>query len=654
MFRQSLLPLVNVPMLDYTLDFLASAGVQETFVFCCHLADQIRTHIRNSRWGRSSSSMQVRPVLSDGCRSVGDALREIDAKSLVRNDFFLLLGDAVANLNLKEVMEEHKQRIKKTKSSVMTMLFKKAPPKHRTRCAEDNVLMAVDPNTNRVHHWQKTVLDKNLRIPLELWEENPDLVLRQDLLDCQLCVCTPAVPPLFTDNFDYSTMDDFVRGILIDEEILGNTIHINVVQDSYCARVSNPYMYDAISRDIIQRWVVPQTADGMNIIRSDHVTQCRHNVYLSKDVSLARGCVLVQNVVLAGGTSVQTKTTITDSVVGKNCKIGANVKIKGCYLWDSVTVEDNCVLEGAIICDNVTIYTNTTVQHRTILSWNVKVGPDIKLPSNLRLQAQPQVDEFADTAVQDVPDVTPEYGSKSRAFPFREETDSEDEGEEQLGSEWGEPLIPKQEDGDDEEDEEEDDAILSDSDLDEDISPADSPVPDDFGMFYGEVLDTLKRAREENISTDNVILEINSLKHAYNIAISDVHHGVIKVLIDQPLRDNPDKKGPQLLTVVLKHLDSHLSLIKNYIKSAEAQLDCLHSLEDFAIDNEVVSSILVKVVHHLYNRDILDEGVILKWHQTIPDMMHEVEDHKRIRKQMEAFINWLEEAEEETDDDEDD
>ncbi|KAK7465222.1 hypothetical protein BaRGS_00037592, partial [Batillaria attramentaria] len=584
---RSLLPLVNVPMLDYTLDFLASAGVQETFVFCCHLADQIRTHIRNSRWGRSSSSMQVRPVLSDGCRSVGDALREIDAKSLVRNDFFLLLGDAVANLNLKEVMEEHKQRIKKTKSSVMTMLFKKAPPKHRTRCAEDNVLMAVDPNTNRVHHWQKTVLDKNLRIPLELWEENPDLVLRQDLLDCQLCVCTPAVPPLFTDNFDYSTMDDFVRGILIDEEILGNTIHINVVQDSYCARVSNPYMYDAISRDIIQRWVVPQTADGMNIIRSDHVTQCRHNVYLSKDVSLARGCVLVQNVVLAGGTSVQTKTTITDSVVGKNCKIGANVKIKGCYLWDSVTVEDNCVLEGAIICDNVTIYTNTTVQHRTILSWNVKVGPDIKLPSNLRLQAQPQVDEFADTAVQDVPDVTPEYGSKSRAFPFREETDSEDEGEEQLG------------------------------------------------MFYGEVLDTLKRAREENISTDNVILEINSLKHAYNIAISDVHHGVIKVLIDQPLRDNPDKKGPQLLTVVLKHLDSHLSLIKNYIKSAEAQLDCLHSLEDFAIDNEVVSSILVKVVHHLYNRDILDEGVILKWHQTIPDMMHEVEDHKRIRKQME-------------------
>jgi len=43
---QALLPIANVPMLDYTLEFLISAGVQEIFVFCSHLGDQIRTHIR--------------------------------------------------------------------------------------------------------------------------------------------------------------------------------------------------------------------------------------------------------------------------------------------------------------------------------------------------------------------------------------------------------------------------------------------------------------------------------------------------------------------------------------------------------------------------------------------------------------------------------
>ena len=43
---QVLLPLVNVPLLDYTIEFLVEAGVQEIFVFSCAHADQIRKHLR--------------------------------------------------------------------------------------------------------------------------------------------------------------------------------------------------------------------------------------------------------------------------------------------------------------------------------------------------------------------------------------------------------------------------------------------------------------------------------------------------------------------------------------------------------------------------------------------------------------------------------
>ena len=50
---------------------------------------------------------------------------------------------------------------------------------------------------------------------------------------------------------------------------------------------------------------------------------------------------------------------------------GANVTIRGCYLWDNVTIEDGCVLKNAIVCDGVTVFANTMVQERTILSWNV-------------------------------------------------------------------------------------------------------------------------------------------------------------------------------------------------------------------------------------------------------------------------------------------
>ena len=52
--------------------------------------------------------MVVKTILADGCCSVGDVLREIDSRSLIRNDFFLLGCDTIANVNLKELMKDHK------------------------------------------------------------------------------------------------------------------------------------------------------------------------------------------------------------------------------------------------------------------------------------------------------------------------------------------------------------------------------------------------------------------------------------------------------------------------------------------------------------------------------------------------------------------
>jgi translation initiation factor eIF-2B subunit epsilon len=41
-----LLPLANIPLIDYTLEFLAVAGVQEIFILLTSHADQIKRHLR--------------------------------------------------------------------------------------------------------------------------------------------------------------------------------------------------------------------------------------------------------------------------------------------------------------------------------------------------------------------------------------------------------------------------------------------------------------------------------------------------------------------------------------------------------------------------------------------------------------------------------
>jgi len=38
--------MANVAMIDYTLEFLTATGVEETFVFCCWKATEIKEHLQ--------------------------------------------------------------------------------------------------------------------------------------------------------------------------------------------------------------------------------------------------------------------------------------------------------------------------------------------------------------------------------------------------------------------------------------------------------------------------------------------------------------------------------------------------------------------------------------------------------------------------------
>ena len=92
---RTLLPLLNVSLLDYTLEFLTAAGVQEVILFCCSFADKITNHVAKSKWSKI-----VTPVVSEKCMTTGDALREIDHMGIVRNTFVLVSVHAAPLLRL--------------------------------------------------------------------------------------------------------------------------------------------------------------------------------------------------------------------------------------------------------------------------------------------------------------------------------------------------------------------------------------------------------------------------------------------------------------------------------------------------------------------------------------------------------------------------
>jgi len=623
---RTLLLLANVPLLEYTLEFLLAAGVQHAIVFCCAHAEQIKTHIQSSKWASPAAGMEVCTIVSDSCLSLGDALRDLEAKSIIRSDFVLVHGDLVANLKLASVFEEHKRRRASVKGAAMTMLYKEAPPKHATRRKEDEFVVALNSQTKRVVGYQRV---KNLKSKFVLsrhsFESCASVQIRHDLLDCHVSVCSPSVLQLMADNFDFETIDDLVKGILVNEEVQDVSMYVHTVRPTeYAARAADPVAYAAISQDLLSRWVHPFVPDHniTGLIEDAYVCR-RHNVYLHRDVTLQRGLTLDENVIIGSGSVVGENSSISRSVVGKRCRIGKMVRIVGSYLFDGIVVEDGCTVMNSILDRDVVIGSNSMLA-------GALIGANVKLPASSKVEPGKKL--TVETAlVADgitVQSYDPDNGVHQYLYT--------DAGSCKLWDTWGLPVSAA--------DDAENESTASETES-ESESEAEEVQQTEEMMLTDEMATTLERATNEDVSIDNVIVEINSIKHAYGIQIKELNGLLMKTILTLPLRSHGN--AGQYFSQFKTNAVRFLPLLKNYFRSRESQRDVLGAIEEASCSNDVILSSVPKVVHFLYDEelDILSEQVILDWWSELKDRAPPV------YASLEKFIQWLNIAEEEDSDD---
>lgn len=89
---------------------------------------------RASKWSQPGSPLKIQAMLlSSGVGSFGDAIRQVDAQSIIKSDFVLVSGDMVSNVRIDEIVRVHKERRKVNKDVIMTCLVKECGVGHRTR-----------------------------------------------------------------------------------------------------------------------------------------------------------------------------------------------------------------------------------------------------------------------------------------------------------------------------------------------------------------------------------------------------------------------------------------------------------------------------------------------------------------------------------------
>jgi translation initiation factor eIF-2B subunit epsilon len=632
---RALLPLVNAPLIDYTIELLLSAGIETIYVFCVNHADKIQAYLSGSQW-----APHVKTVVSTTAGTVGDALRRIHDENVIETDFVLCHADVVGNLPLNEILTRHRLRKEADPTVLMTTVYKLATPTHASRSLEDDTVVGLS-NDNEILFWENSPSTPSVEIDpmLILDDAKGSMRLRYDLLDTHIDVCSAEVLQLFKDNFDYQgTRNDFMTGVLGDD-ITDHRLFADIVETEYAARVKDLRTYASVSHDVVHRWAAPILVDAALLDPKSSYRLTRGFVHREKNVRTHPRCKIGPDVVLGSGTSVGANSVVSKTTVGRNCTIGENCHISNCFLWAGVVVENNCTIEMSLLCNNVRIFLGSTVGRGCLLSFGVCVGPNVAVKSHSRLTREHVNHDSTQNA---------DLGDKGRGFLWiakeeeaantlyvsgvhRKHSVLEDDSDDDNDSAFASSGVTASSSGGDAGDEHSGD--------DSGEAGAQSQTRD----FDQEVREIVLEGVQGGAAVDNMALEINGRKFAHDKTFFECVRCVLWAL----LASVPESVAPgkPLLTALQKLLKKYQPLLQKFLQEGE-HAELLWTLQEYCEkDHERFMPIFQFIVHTLYDMDLLDEEAIWSWEKEQQQLQG---DDRRFLVQCSKFLEWLRTADDDS------
>lgn len=387
-----LLPLANVPLLHYSVESATRAGVSHIYVLTRSHAHLIRQHVNDYLQNSlQSQGIAITVMSTPEARSEGDAIRELDAKQVLRSDFLLYRSDSVCTMDLRPVINLHRKRRLTDKDAIMTMCCMQAGDQTTMRSKAMRPVQYIDPATNQILHYEQLpgLPKRKAVMPLELLRLDDktgfdEIDVRFDLVEAGVYICSIDVPPLFSENFDYQSLSfDFIPGILTSD-LLDSKIFLHVGKRGYGGRAQDTQTYDAISRDVLRRWTYPFTPASSAWL-SERMTERRGWRYVGQEVQAHRSSNVGPCSMIASRCTLEPNVTIIGSVLCEGVEIGNGSTISNSHIHPSVIIGKRVKMVSCIIGKGARILDNVTLGRGCLIGADCVVGPDVSLLDGSRV-----------------------------------------------------------------------------------------------------------------------------------------------------------------------------------------------------------------------------------------------------------------------------
>ncbi|CAG8979026.1 hypothetical protein HYALB_00012708 [Hymenoscyphus albidus] len=678
-----LLPLANTPLIEYTLEFLAMSGVADIYIYCGAHTEEVEKYIHASKWyplKSAASPFNSLEIVKTTARSVGDALRDLDGRDLITGDFLLVHGDLVSNLPIDAALAAHRARRIADKNAIMTMILRTGGlEEHRTKSKGITPVFVIDPTQNRcIHYEEMNPLQANKYVNLDpdLLKEHTEMEIRTDLIDCGIDICTPDVLALWAESFDYEVpRRHFLHGVLKDYELNGKTLHTEIVGDHYAARACNLQAYEAVCKDVLARWTYPLVPDS-NLLAGQSYKYERGGLCKENGVVLARTCKAGKKTILGKDTSIGDGSLVSNSIIGRRCNIGKNVTINNAYIWDDVSIGDGSTVDRAIIANEAAIGKSCTIQAGALVSYRVKIDDNAQIAPGSRItRAKRKLNNSPEDAkaTEEVPSEPSLVGAEGQGYLFEDEDEFSDDEEaafhstliystahlnissesiSTLSSEVSEPPPTNSR------------SRLS--------SFAGSISDDGEGGtsnegFHHDAVDGLLTALKENSSLEDgesSKLEFTGLRLAHDATDHQIRRAIAVAFskrICQLVDEGTDVSKACVKTFGVTGAERFLKTVAVSGNAEADQVDFLACLEKDLGHRAKGDAVLAGICQRLYQMDVVEEEAVLRWwEEGGGEEGSKGENEKKegegevmnVRGKTGVFIEWLEKAEEESEEDE--
>ena len=303
---KAMMPVVNVPFLEYVIRRLIRHNVDHIVLAISHLPQPIRDFLGDgSRFG-----IRIDYTVEEKALGTAGAVKNA-AEFLDGNPFLTLNGDIFTDLDITEMVTLHKQR--KAMISI--------------------ALTPVDDPSS----YGLIETDKDGRIRRFLEKPKP-----QEITTNMINAGTYILEPEVLDCIPPDTNFSFERDVFPPLLQQGKPVYA-CPSDCYWMDIGTPQKYHQLNRDLLSG-------------RSNQYDSGRCGQIVSGAGStLHPSAKIIQPVVIGEGCNIGKNTIIEDSVIWNNVCIEAGAVIRRCIIADNCNIGADSILEDAVIADNVNV-----------------------------------------------------------------------------------------------------------------------------------------------------------------------------------------------------------------------------------------------------------------------------------------------------------